>query len=226
MYNPDEDVVPEDLIAQSLALAVSKPTFRVYFDKDTGDILAISNEENPNYQHYLDFDMSVVEGFLTNKQNPANYKLVFKDASTPDIVLKNDDDIVIASLLEIPTTKGWSNALTIENIPWEDSWCFQLREDQIDLLKEFNLNSTLEFYVVDENNDNFVYRIIRLSLTDLVNNRKFYVRHNNKIERRQSNRIYTRKFFKNYGYYYDPKFEIKNNRARHNISKLRRTKRG
>lgn len=227
MYNPEEDIVSADLIAQSLALAMpTNPKFKIYFNKDTGDILAIANEDNPAYQHYLEFDQSVVEPFLTNKQNPANYRLIFKDASTPEIILKNTEDILIANLFEVPSTTGWSNALTIENIPWEDHWCFQLRDDQIDNLKEYNLNSYVEFYIVDGLNDNFVYRIIKISLSDLLNNKKFYVRHDHKIERLQTNKIYTKKFFKTYGYLYDPKFEIKNHRARHNISELRRTKRG
>lgn len=225
MYNPEEDIVPLELLQQSLNLAVDNSKFKVYFNKDNGDIFAIANEDNPNYQTFIEFDFSVVEPFLTNKQNPALYKLVFKDASTPEIVLKNTDDIPVASLIEIPETEGWSNALTIENIPWEDTWCFQLRNDQNDIIKDYNLNLSIEFYIVDGSNNNFVYRIIKLSLFDLLNNKKVYIRHNNKIERLKSNKIYTRKFFKTYGYYYDPKFEIKNNRARHNISQLRRTKR-
>lgn len=209
MYNPEEDIVPQELLDQSLALSVSNSNFRVYFDKDSGDILAISNEPHSSLQHYLEFDISVVEGFLSNKQNPAKYKLVFKDASTPQIVLKNTEDILVANLIEVPLVTDWSRALTIENI--EDSWCFQLRDDQQGLLKDYNLNMYIEFFIVDKMNDNFVYRIIKVSLADLVNNQKLFIEHKNKIERLNSNKIYTKKFFKTYGYLYDPNFQIKDN---------------
>jgi len=46
MYNPEEDIVPPELLAQALAISNAPVIYKVYFSKDTGDILAITNEEN------------------------------------------------------------------------------------------------------------------------------------------------------------------------------------
>ena len=43
MYNPEEDIISHELLAQSLALSTAIPPYRVYFNKDTGDILSITN---------------------------------------------------------------------------------------------------------------------------------------------------------------------------------------
>ena len=64
MYNPEEDIIPQELIQQ--ALEISKPIniYRVYFDKENGNILSITNEENTTLSSFIELEYDLVKDFL------------------------------------------------------------------------------------------------------------------------------------------------------------------
>ena len=145
MYNPEDDIVPAELLTQSSNLSQNIPNFyKVYFDKDTGDILSITNEENTNYLNFIEFEYADVSEFLTNKKNISHYKLTFVDINTPQLILKNSDDINTIILTEVPLVDNWNNVLTIENYVILKKWGIQLSLDRREIFKNYNLNTTFE----------------------------------------------------------------------------------
>ena len=71
MYNPEEDIIPPELLAQALALSNTSLVYRVYFDKDNGNLLSITNEENLDYTNYVEFEYDLVRDFLLGKHQLA-----------------------------------------------------------------------------------------------------------------------------------------------------------
>ena len=51
--------------------------YKVYFDKDNGNLLSITNEENLEYTNFVEFEYELVRDFLLGKYqlaNALNYK--------------------------------------------------------------------------------------------------------------------------------------------------------
>lgn len=200
MYNPEEDIIPPELLAQALAISNVPDIYKVYFSKDTGDILSITNEENLEFTNSIDVDYATVRPFLIGKKQLSNYKIVFADQTTPTIVSKSEGDVKSAVIEQVPLVDNWDSMFTIENYPLLEQWGFQLRPDQRNTLQSHNLNTTFEVYVVDKNNNNMLIRSIKMSLHDLINTDRLYIPHTSSRETNIDNRIFVRKFFSTIGY--------------------------
>jgi len=200
MYNPEEDIIPPELLAHALAISNVPAVYKVYFSKDTGDILSITNEENLEFTNSIDVDYAVVRPFLIGKKQLSNYKIIFADQTTPTIVSKSEGDIKLVSIDQVPLVDNWDSTFTIENYPLLEQWGFQLRPDQRDTLQSHNLNTTFEVFVVDKNNNNMLIRGIKMSLNDLINTDRLYVAHASPKEANTENRIFVRNFFSTIGY--------------------------
>lgn len=200
MHNIEEDVVPQELIDQAIAMGNLSTLYKVYFDKDTGDILSITNEENLNYTNSIDAEYATVKDLLTGKKQVSNFKIAFSETATPEIVSKITSDISFSVIEEVPNVDNWNNVFTIENYPLLKQWGFQLRPDQRIMLQKYNLNTIFDVFVVDPDNYNFLIRSIKLSLKDIIENDRVYVSHNSIKESRTNNKIFMRKFFTSIGY--------------------------
>jgi len=200
MYNPEEDIIDPELLAQALAISSVPVIYKVYFDKDTGNILSISNEENKDYLNSIDVEFEVISDFLKNKKQITNYKIVFVDLTTPAIVSKFDTDVKLISIEQVKHVDHWDNMFTIENYPLLEQWGFQLRSDQRAVLQSHNLSSQFEIFVVDKNNSNMLLRTIKLSLKSLIESDRIYVSYQSNKESDLKNRIFVRKFFSTIGY--------------------------
>jgi hypothetical protein len=200
MYNPEEDIIPPELLAQALAISSVPVIYKVYFDRDTGDILSITNEENIEFTNSIDVDYEEVRPFLLGKKQVSNHKIIFANQTTPTIVSKSEGDVKLALLEQVPLIDNWDSMFTIENYPLLKQWGFQLRPDQQETLQSHNLNTTFEVFVVDKNNNNMLIRSIKLSLRDLINTDRLYVEHVVPIEANIENRLFVKNFFSTIGY--------------------------
>jgi hypothetical protein len=200
MYNPEEDIIPQELIDQALAAVNSSPLYKVYFDKDTGNILSITNEENANYTSSIEVEYSIVKDLLTGKKQLSNFKVAFAENTTPTIVSKIDSDISFTTIEEVPKVNNWDSMFTIENYPLLKQWGFQLRPDQRTILQNHNLNTIFDVFVVDTEDYNCLIRSIKLSLKDIIESDRVYVAHETSKESDINNKIFMRKFFSSTGY--------------------------
>ncbi len=200
MYNPEEDIIPPELLEAALRASQSSYLYKVYFDKDTGNILSITNEENINHSNFIELEYEVVKDFFTGKKISSNYKIVFIDQTTPSIVSKNDADVNIVNIDQVPSVNHWDSMFTIENYPVLEQWGFQLRPDQRHILKQNNLNTAFEVFVVDKDNNNFLIRSIKILLKDILDTDRLYIHYESDKEKDIENRIFVRKFFSTVGY--------------------------
>lgn len=202
MYNPEEDIVPYELLAQSLALSNIVLPYRVYFDKDTGDILSVTNEASTLYDCFVEFDFDIVKDFLNGTSQSKDFQVTFIDQNTPRIVSKYEDDISAVFLTNAPVVTNWDSMFTIENYPTFKKWGFQVRNDQREILKKYNLNTTLEIYIIDKRNMNFIYRTIKVSINELIKkDREIVYYHSDKEGDIDNIAVYVKQFFSTVGYY-------------------------
>jgi len=202
MYNPEEDIVPYELLAQSLALSTVVLPYRVYFEKDSGDILSITNEASLHYDCFVEFDFDIVKDFLNGTSQSKDFQVTFIDQNTPRIVSKYEDDIAAVFLTCAPVVTDWDSMFTIENYPTFKKWVFQIRNDQREILKKYNLNTTLEIYIIDKRNMNFIYRTIKVSINELIKkDREIVYYHSDKEGDINNIAVYVKQFFSTVGYY-------------------------
>ena len=202
MYNPEEDIVPYELLAQSLALSTVVLPYRVYFEKDSGNILSITNEASVQYDCFVEFDFDIVKDFLNGTSQSKDFQVTFIDQNTPRIVSKYEDDIAAVFLTCAPVVTDWDSMFTIENYPTFKKWGFQIRNDQREILKKYNLNTTLEIYIIDKRNMNFIYRTIKVSINELIKkDRERVYYHSDKEGDIDNIAVYVKQFFSTVGYY-------------------------
>jgi hypothetical protein len=200
MYNPEEDIIPYELLAESLALRTSAPPYRVYFDKDTGDILSVTNEPSLIHNCFVEFEFDVVKDFLNANSNFKDFQVTFIDQNTPKIISKYEDDIHAVFLTRAPLVNNWDSMFTIENYPLMKQWGFQLRPDQQIALTQHNLNTAFEIFIVDKDYNNILINSIKIFLKDLLENDRIYIDYNTSKEADVENRIFVKKFFSRIGY--------------------------
>lgn len=200
MYNPEEDIIPYEVLQQALMISKVPSLYKVYFDKDTGHILSITNEENTHFTNSIEVEYDIVKDFFNGKKIFSNYKIIFVDQTTPVIVSKNDTDVSFVIVEEVDFVDHWDSMFTIENYPLLKKWGFQLRPDQRMLLKEHNLNTTFEVFIVDENYNDFLIRSIKLLLGELLSNDRIFIEYASAKEANVKNRIFVRKFFSTIGH--------------------------
>ena len=200
MYNPEEDIIPYELLEQALMISRVTPVYSVYYDKDTGNILSITNEPRTDLANSFEVEYDVVKEFFNGKKFSSNYKVVFVDQTTPVIISKNDTDVNLIIIDEVPKVEHWDSMFTVENYPLLQQWGFQLRPDQQTILKQHNLNTAFEIFIVDKDYNNILVRSIKLFLKDLLENNRIYIKHEASKEADVENRIFVRKFFSTIGY--------------------------
>lgn len=199
MYNPEEDIIPPELLEQALAISRTVNYYKIYFDKDNGEILAITNEDSAVSTSFVIVEYDLVKEFLTGKKSSTNYKVIFTEQSTPSIVLKTEGDVSLITIEEVYPVDHWDSMFTIENYPLRKQWGFQLRPDQRNILKNHNLNTAFEIFVVDNNNSNYLYRTIKVLLRDVLENDRVYTPY--LFEKESNNvRVFVKKFFSTVGY--------------------------
>lgn len=201
MYNPEEDIIPPELLAQSLALSTNISLYRVYFDKDTGDILSITNEPSSIYECFVEFEFDIVKELLNGSSRVNDFQITFIDQNTPKIVSKYEDDLTTVFLTRAPIVTNWNSMFTIENYLSLKQWGFQIRPDQKEILKKYNLNTTLEIYVTDKHNMNFIYRTIKVSINELIKKDKEMIDYSSDKEGDVANTaVYVKQFFSTVGH--------------------------
>lgn len=200
MYNPEEDTIPEDVLQQALMLSNQSSLYKVYFNKESGDLIAITNEEISTLDNYVEMEYTLISDFIKNKKTIDNYKIIFIDQSTPSIIDKGSNDVDVINLHLVPAVDHWDSMFTIENYPLMNKWGFQLRPDQRDLMKKYNLNTSFEIYITSRSNLNFLIRTIKIPLNELVENDRLFVDHVSRYEKSIHNKIFIRKFFTTTGF--------------------------
>jgi len=168
---------------------VAKLSHFVYFDKKTGQILAVTNEEDSTFEDGLNVSFEEVEDFLTGKWKFKDYLIGYKKNQSGNTQLA----IVPASDQGFAFKNNVFEWITESN---EDSECIVTWNGK-GKRWEFKLNPKykgyydviaapkLTFFVTLENDFDFLVRTIFINMQDLILAADYYtVPFQNKVESR------------------------------------------
>jgi len=172
MEDIEDCLTPEEIAA---AMAPVVQTYRCYFDIKTGDIWAISNEENSQYESGIVIDYPLYEKFVTGVEQ-------FKDwtvtrTKNPDsesgleLVPRMQQELFFKNnMFEWITAKSTKKTeLTVHWSPNENMWIFlisnKVRQQYYD--NKYPME-TLTFFITLETDFDFLVRTITINIKDLV----------------------------------------------------------
>jgi len=174
--------------------------YRIYFDKETGNVHSITNEKTDNGYDSIEVDFKDVERFLTGKDNFIFYRLEIDDEGAVKFVNKKESPVVFKSNI-IEYVRVVDNNTAVLQVEWTPtSWVFKISDKFLTNPRSKSLNSKINFFVTRENNINILIRNIQIKIKDLVNNGSFTVPFETD-EETQINDIamFTLPFFESYG---------------------------
>ena len=165
MDNIDK-LTPEQL-EKALAVSVMPTCMFVYYN-ESGNVTAISNEKNDSLL-YAEVPESKVVDFISGARDFSKYKI--------DYFTFNKDDFKEESLIDIPTNviyvvpfskKEDDKNITIIHNKETKTWSFILDELGIDIVKTHNLYKPYRFYIIKDNNPQFLLSTIELTGKELL----------------------------------------------------------
>lgn len=172
--------------------------YYVYFDKNDGSILALSNERLYQYDTFMEVDFADIERFFNGTDQHFNYKIVIDADGDISFVHKSQGSIVFKNnIIEHIRLSDRVDALTVEWTP--TGWNFILSESFLTHPRAKSLNSRLPFYVATESNINILVRSIEIQLRNLVTNGTVHIPFITDKEKTLEVSMFTLPFFETYG---------------------------
>jgi hypothetical protein len=164
--NEIDELTPEQL-EQALAVSIMPTCMFVYYD-ELGNVTAISNEKNDSLL-YAEVPESKVIDFVSGVRDFSKYKI--------DYFTFNKDDYKDEALIDIPTNliyiipfskKEDDRDITIVHNKETKTWSFILNDAGIEIVKKQNSNKPYRFYIVKDNNPQFLLSTIELTGEQLL----------------------------------------------------------
>lgn len=164
--NEIDELTPEQL-EQALAVSIMPTCMFVYYD-ESGNVTAISNEKNDSLL-YAEVPESKVIDFVSGAKDFSKYKI--------DYFTFNKDDYKEELLIDIPTNliyiipfskKEDEKDITILHDKETKTWSFILNELGIDVVKKQNRFKPYRFYIIKDNNPQFLLSTIELTGEQLL----------------------------------------------------------
>lgn len=200
LADADDTVLTDAEILELLNSTTPNPVYRVYYDPVTGEINAITNEVNKNFNTYIEVKHRQVMDFLTGRKNYSSYRVVYSTPNESKIVKKDTETYDFKSIKTVGTTDNYAESIIIENNLKLKRWIFKLSDEDRNTIKDFRIHAVLEFYITIADNPNYLIRTIKIKSTELAYNDKVYFDHTSKFESQPEKiKITTRAFFKSYG---------------------------
>jgi hypothetical protein len=173
-------------------------SYFVYFEKDTGNILALSNEQL-DYENFVEVDFEEIEKFFNSTENFINFKVAFDNDGSIKFVNKNQGDLIFKT--NIIESIRLSDKETILTVEWsKEGWKFIMNELFLQHPRAKSLNAKLHFYITNDSNINLLIRQIEVQLRNLIGNGYILIPFINEKEKDIENiSMFTLPFFESYG---------------------------
>lgn len=146
--------------------------YKVYFDKQSGDILSVSNSRRTKEGEYFDATFEEVKHLLDDSERIVDWKAVYNTRKFGyDIVNKVNPSVALEINDFIYEIKQSNNAqITVVQNCKQSLWTVQIAKKLKDVLKEkgARLEEILFFSVTSKSNPNVLLRTFQCSLADLV----------------------------------------------------------
>lgn len=151
----------------------SAPKFYLYYKKETGEILSVTNEINPNYKHKLDLEFDEIEKFISGEWKFSDYLVAYKrladDETSLAVMPKVDDEYAFRNnVYEWIEQTDKKVDLTLEwNEPLQ-AWRFSLSKTARESYAAGILSSRLAFFVTLEADFDFLINTILIDVDTLL----------------------------------------------------------
>lgn len=140
----------------------------VYFNSN-GEITKITNYKDLN-EESINVSFSEVESIISGNESSINF-LVLYDSYTKKFVLRKKSTSVVSNLksfvYEVPRDEINPELVITQNLK-QKKWKLTLTDLSKELLKTENGNAKMFFSITERNNPNVLYRVLRVSISDLV----------------------------------------------------------
>lgn len=143
--------------------------YYVYFNKDAGDIVSISNELTVTDYSTVQITFEEVERFLVGKDNFIFYRLTFDDEGAVKFVNKKETVLAFKSNI-IEYIRVVENNTAILQVVWTPTnWIFKVHNSFLQNPRSKSLNSKINFFVTKETDINILLHSIEIQIKQLVN---------------------------------------------------------
>jgi hypothetical protein len=174
--------------------------YRIYYDKDNGDIISITNEMSDIPYETVEVEFALVERFLTGKDNFIFFRVEFDEEDAVKFVNKKESPVVFKSNI-VEYIRAVKHNDAILQVIWSSkNWAFKIDKEFLKNPRSKSLNSKINFFVTKENNINFLIRSMEIKIKDLVDNEYVYIEFTTKEEENIKDiAMFTLPFFESYG---------------------------
>jgi len=149
--------------------------YRIYYDKENGDIISITNELASIPYENVEVEFATVERFLTGKDNFIFFRIEFDEEDAVKFVNKKESPVVFKSNI-VEYIRAVENNEAILQVIWtKKNWAFKINKEFLKHPRSKSLNSKINFFVTKENNINFLIRSIEIKIKDLIENEYVYI---------------------------------------------------
>ena len=164
--NEIDELTPEQL-EKAYAVSIMPTCMFVYYD-ESGNVTAISNEKNDSLL-YVEIPESKVIDFISGAKDFSKYKI--------DYFTFNKEEYKEEPLIDIPTNliyiipfskKEDLKDIIITHDKETKTWTFTLNESGIDIVKKQNSFKPYRFYIIKNNNPQFLLSTIELTGNELL----------------------------------------------------------
>lgn len=169
----DDGLSPEDLA--NIARLSMKHVYRAYFDIDSGQVLAISNEDRPEYDYSIVISYDQYDAFTTGKEQFKDWAII--TTKNPDneygveLVRKEFQGLAFRNhmfewISEEPTE---DTELTVHWDEFNQQWIFIISDFARQQFYDKKITTQIiKIFVTLENDLDFLIRTIDLNIQDLI----------------------------------------------------------
>ena len=147
------------------------PTYRVYFDDETGNILSITNREQPQFKNHFIVAIQEVEDFLLGTRNMLKHRVVFNVKEQRYQIVSNQDAIIVYAddlifrLSAVPDAQ-----IVVQQCLVDKKWKIFANDTTKESMKDVGarLEEVLFFSITENGNPNILYNHYYVSIKDLI----------------------------------------------------------
>ena len=145
--------------------------YYIYYNKKTGEILAVGNEKTSRYEHGIEVSFEDAEPFITGKRQFADYQVGYHKDSGKTTVLSIANEfsgyVFNNKVFEWITTSNNNAECIVEWNLRDRVWNFSLSKGFKNTYNSI-LAPTLVFFVTLENDSDFLIRTIFIATQELL----------------------------------------------------------
>ena len=177
--------------------------YYIYYDKKTGEILAVSNEKSLKYENGIEVSFEDAEPFLMGKHQFKDFQVGYhKDSDKPTVLSTTNEFsgyVFNNKVFEWITESNKNAECIVERNLRDQVWNFSLSRDFKNTYNSI-LSSRLVFFVTLENDSDFLIRTIFIATDELLISDCVTVPFETDIETKlEKITISSKLVFKNYG---------------------------